>query len=47
MFRKRHRATLQGIAGIRDLDLKEQQRLGSERTSGRIYRKALILEIVK
>jgi hypothetical protein len=28
-------------------DLKEQLRLGSERTCGRIFRKALVLEIVK
>jgi hypothetical protein len=36
-----------GHNGIRDRDLKEQQRLGSERTSRRIFRKVLMLEIVK
>jgi hypothetical protein len=37
----------EGGSGIRDGDLKEQLRLGSERTSGGIFRKALVLEIVK
>jgi hypothetical protein len=32
---------------IRNRDFKEQLPLGSERTSGGIYRKALVLEIVK
>jgi hypothetical protein len=32
---------------IRNRDFKEQLHLGSKRTSGRIYRKALVLEIVK
>jgi hypothetical protein len=32
---------------IRDRDLKEQLRLGIERTSCRIFRMALMLEIVK
>jgi hypothetical protein len=37
----------EGSNGIRGRDLKEQLCLGSERTSGRIFRKALMLEIVK
>jgi hypothetical protein len=40
-------ARLEGSSGIRDRDLKEQLCLGSERTSGRIFRKALMLEIMK
>jgi hypothetical protein len=33
--------------GIRDQSLKKQLSLGSERTSGGIYRKAVVPEIVK
>jgi hypothetical protein len=33
-----------GISGIRDRHLQEQLRLRSERTSGRIFRKALVLD---
>jgi hypothetical protein len=47
MFGKRHRAKPEGISGIRHQDLTEQLHLGSERTSSRIYRKALVPEIVK
>jgi hypothetical protein len=46
-FGKRLRAKLEGSTGIRGRDLKEQLHLGSERTSGRIFRKDLVLEIVK
>jgi hypothetical protein len=46
-FGKRHRAKPEGINGIRDRDIKEHLRLGNERTSSRIIRKALVLEIVK
>jgi hypothetical protein len=47
MFGKRHMVQLEGGDGIGAQDLKEQLRLGSERTSGRIFRKALVLEIMK
>jgi hypothetical protein len=46
-FGRRRRAKPEGISGIRDRHFKEQLRLGSERISGGIYRKALVLEIVK
>jgi hypothetical protein len=41
------RAKPEGSTGIRDGDFKEQLHLGSERISDRIFRKALVLEIVK
>jgi hypothetical protein len=47
MFRKRHQAKREGISGIRDRDLKKQLCLRKERTSGRIFRKTVGLEIVK
>jgi hypothetical protein len=47
MFRKRHQAQPECSTGIRDRDLKEQLCLERERTFGRIFRKALMLEIVK
>jgi hypothetical protein len=37
----------EGVSGIRDRDLKEQLRLGSDRTFGRIYRKTLESDIVQ
>jgi hypothetical protein len=37
----------EGTNGTRNQDFKEQLRLGSERTSSGIYRKAIGLEIVK
>jgi hypothetical protein len=37
----------EGSNGIWDQDLKEQLHLGNERTSNRIFRKALMLEIMK
>jgi hypothetical protein len=43
----RRQAKLEGINGIRDRDLKKQVHLGSEMTSSRIFRKALMLGIVK
>jgi hypothetical protein len=44
---KRHLEKPGGSHGIRNRDFKEQLRLGNERTSGGIYRKALVLKIVK
>jgi hypothetical protein len=38
---------LEGSNGIRNRNFKEQLRLGSERTSGGIYRKVHVLEIVQ
>jgi hypothetical protein len=46
-FRKKNRAQPECSNGTRDRDLKEQLCLGSERTSGRFFRKALVLEIMK
>jgi hypothetical protein len=37
----------EGSNGIRDRDLKEQLHLGNKRTSNRIFRKALMMEIMK
>jgi hypothetical protein len=37
----------EGINGTRNRSLMEQLRLGSEATSGGLYRKALLLRIVK
>jgi hypothetical protein len=34
-------------SGIRDQDFKEQLHLGSKRASSRIFRKALVLEIMR
>jgi hypothetical protein len=45
-FGKRPLRKPEDINGIRDRVLKEQLRLGSERISGRIYRKTFVLEIV-
>jgi hypothetical protein len=47
MFGKRCRAKPEGINGIRNRDLKNQKHLGKERTSDRIFRKAIELEIAK
>jgi hypothetical protein len=47
MIMRRHRAHLECDKEIRNRDLQEQLRLGSKRTSGGIYRKAHVLEIVK
>jgi hypothetical protein len=47
MSGKTHQMKRVGINGTRDCDLKEQQHLGRERTSGRTFKKALMLEIVK
>jgi hypothetical protein len=44
-FGTRCRAKPEGIIGIRDRDFKEWLRLGSERTSGRIFGKTTGLEI--
>jgi hypothetical protein len=38
---------LEGISGTSDRDLKEQLCLGTGRTFSRIFRKALVLEIMK
>jgi hypothetical protein len=46
-FGRRRRAHPECDRGIRNRDFKEQLRLGSKRTSARIYRKAFVLEIVK
>jgi hypothetical protein len=46
-FGKRRRAKPEGTNGIRTRDLKEWPRLGSEKTSGGIYRKALRVEIMQ
>jgi hypothetical protein len=46
-FGKRHRAQQEGGNGIGDQDLKEQLRLESKRASGKIFRKAVVLEILK
>jgi hypothetical protein len=46
-FRKRHWTQREYSNGIRDQDIKEQLHLQSERTSGRIFRKALVLEMMK
>jgi hypothetical protein len=46
-FRKRRRAQLECSNKIRDWDVKGQLRLRSERTSGGIFRKVLVLQIVK
>jgi hypothetical protein len=45
-FGRRHWAKPEDSNGIRNTDFKEQLQLGSKMTSGRIYRKALALEIV-
>jgi hypothetical protein len=45
--RKRCQAQPECNIIIRNRDLKEQLHLGSERTSSRIFRKALMLEIGK
>jgi hypothetical protein len=47
MCGKRHRTKPEGISGIRNQDLKKQLHLRKERTSGRIFRKVIGLEIVK
>jgi hypothetical protein len=47
MFGNRRWVKPEGGSGIRDRDVKEQLHLGSERTSGRIFRKAVVLEIMK
>jgi hypothetical protein len=47
IFGKRHMVQLESSDRIGDQDLKEQLHLGSERTSGRIFRNALVLEIMK
>jgi hypothetical protein len=47
MFRRRHQMKPESSNGIRNRDFKEQLRLGSVRTFGRIFRKAFALEIVK
>jgi hypothetical protein len=47
MFRKRLQEKPEGSHGIRDQEFEEKLRLGSERTSGGIYRKTIRLEIVK
>jgi hypothetical protein len=44
---KRRRAQPESISGIRIQGLKKQLRLGKEKTSGRIIRKALVLVIAK
>jgi hypothetical protein len=44
---KRRQAKPAGSHGIRNRDFMKQLRFGSERTSGGIYRKALVLEIAK
>jgi hypothetical protein len=46
-FGKRHRAKPKGINGLRYPDLKKQLHLRKERTSGRIFRKTIRLEITK
>jgi hypothetical protein len=38
---------LEGISGTRNRDFREQLHFGGKRTSDRIYRKAVILDIVK
>jgi hypothetical protein len=45
--KKRRWKVLEYNYRIRNRGLKEQLRLRSERSSGRIFRKALVLEIVK
>jgi hypothetical protein len=47
MFRRRCRPEPEGSRCIRNQDFKEQLCLASKRTSGRIYRKALELEVMK
>jgi hypothetical protein len=47
MLERRQWPLPQCSSGIRVQDLKEQLCLGSERTSSRIFRKAVMLEIVK
>jgi hypothetical protein len=46
-FRKGYQPKLECNTRIRNGDLKEHLRLGSERTIGGIYRKAIVLEMVK
>jgi hypothetical protein len=46
-FGKRRRAKLECINGIRDRDVKKQLRLRKKRTSSRIFRKTVELEVVK
>jgi hypothetical protein len=47
MDKKRHQAKPEGSHGLRNRNPKEQLHLGSGRTSRGIYRKALLLEIMK
>jgi hypothetical protein len=44
---KRQLMCLEGTNGTRNRDFKEQLRLGNERTTSVIYRKTIMLEIVK
>jgi hypothetical protein len=45
MFRERSWLKLEGISGIRNQGIKEQLHLRKERTSGRIFRKSIELEV--
>jgi hypothetical protein len=47
MLRMRQLMRLEGTNGTSNQDFKEQLRLGNERTTSRIYRKTIRLEIVK
>jgi hypothetical protein len=47
MFGRRHQVKPEVNHGIRNQDFKEQLHLGSKRSFGGVYRKALVLEIVK
>jgi hypothetical protein len=44
---RRQQMHQEGSSGIRDRASKEQLHVGSERASSRIFRKALVLEIMK
>jgi hypothetical protein len=47
MLGMRQLLRLEGTNGTRNRDFKEQLRLGNERTTSRIYRKTIGLEMVK
>jgi hypothetical protein len=47
LFRKRRWAKPEGISGIRDRDLKKELHLRKKRTSSRIFKKTVELEVTK